>query len=403
MTPSRVGTPAPARLPAPRLDALPEVTSALATTAADYDRSGDFPAEGIAAVHRAGLLTASVATEFGGPGIGVADQSRLLAALGEGDPSVALIAAMTLLSHAKQARGRYWPPELYAAVVDESARRPTLLNAVRVEPDLGSPARGGLPSTVARRTATGWSISGHKRFATGVEGLSYLLVWARTDEPVPRVGTFAVPGGTPGIEIHRNWQQLGLRASGSHDVVFTDVEIPHGHLVEATEAGPSAEQDNLAIGATALPLASLYLGVGRAAQKYFHRFAWERVPANLGRPVATTERFQQAAGEIEVLLSGAEELLLGLAGRIDRGEQVPASRALGARTLADRQVVAAVQLALRLLGNPGLSQHNPLERHFRDVQSAGVHAPQEDVSLRTIGRAALTPTETSRESALTAH
>jgi len=99
------------------------------------------------------------------------------------------------------------------------------------------------------------------------------------------------------------------------------------------------------------------------------------VPANLGRPVATTERFEQAAGEIEVLLSGAEELLLGLAGRIDRGEQVPASRALGARTLADRQVVAAVQLALRLLGNPGLSQHNPLERHFRDVQSAGVHAP----------------------------
>jgi len=78
-------------------------------------------------------------------------------------------------------------------------------------------------------------------------------------------------------------------------------------------------------------------------------------------------------GEIEVLLSGAEELLLGLAGRIDRGEQVPASRALGARTLADRQVVAAVQLALRLLGNPGLSQHNPLERHFRDVQVLKQH------------------------------
>jgi len=391
MTPPHAGTAAldaGAELPAPQLVTLAEVTSALAATAPDHDRSGDFPAEGIAAVHAAGLLTASVATDLGGPGLGIADQARVLAALGEGDPSVALIAAMTLLTHAKQARGRYWPEELYATVLAESAQRPTLLNAVRVEPELGSPARGGLPSTVARRTGTGWSITGHKRFATGAEGLSYFLVWAHTDEPTARVGTFAVPGGTPGIEIRRDWHQLGLRASGSHDVVFTDVEVPAGHLVEAAEAG-AAQQDNLAVAATGLPLAALYLGVGRAAQAYFHRFAWERVPTNLGRPIATTERFRQAAGEIETLLSGAEELLLGLAARIDMGDHVPPTRALGARVLANRQVLAAVQLALRLLGNPGLSQHNPLERHFRDVQCASVHAPQEDVALLAIGRAAL--------------
>jgi alkylation response protein AidB-like acyl-CoA dehydrogenase len=378
-----------AALPVPRLDSLYEVTAALAETAPDYDRSGDFPAEGIAAVYEAGLLTATVAADLGGPGLGVAGLCRLLAALGEGDPSVALISAMTLLTHAKQARGRYWPEPLYAGVLAESARRPTLLNAVRVEPELGSPARGGLPATVARRTADGWSITGHKRFATGAEGLSYFLVWACTDEPIPRVGTFAVPGGTPGIEVRRTWQQLGLRASGSHDVLFTDVEIPAGHVVEAAEQGPAAEQDNLAVGTLALPLASLYLGVGRAAQRYFHRFAWERVPANLGRPVATTDRFGQAAGEIETLLSGSEELLFGLAERMDRGDEVPPARALGARTLADRHVQAAVALAVKLLGNPGLSQHNPLERHFRDIQSASVHAPQEDTALLAIGRAAL--------------
>jgi alkylation response protein AidB-like acyl-CoA dehydrogenase len=106
--------------------------------------------------------------------------------------------------------------------------------------------------------------------------------------------------------------------------------------------------------------------------------------------VATTDRFGQAAGEIEVLLAGAEELLFGLAERIDRGDDVPPRRALGARVLADRQVLAAVQTALRLLGNPGLSQDNPLERHFRDIQSAAVHAPQEDTALITIGRATLT-------------
>jgi alkylation response protein AidB-like acyl-CoA dehydrogenase len=378
-----------APLPAARLDTLAEVTSALAGTAAEYDRTGTFPAAGIAEAHKAGLLTATVGAEYGGAAIGLADTARVLAALGAGDPSVALISAMTIFTHARQAGKKHWPAQLYTKVLAESALRPTLLNAVRVEPELGSPARGGLPATIARGTATGWAISGRKRFATGAPGLSYFLVWAGTDEPTPRVGTFAVPGDTPGIEIVPAWDHLGMRASCSHDVVFDEVEIPDGHLIEATESGTKAQQDNLALAGAAIPLAALYLGVGRAAQQYFHRFAHERVPANLGRPVASTERFRQAAGEIEVLLSGAEQLLYGVAHRIDRGEPVPPTHALGARVLADRQVAEAVRIALRLLGNPGLSRANPLERHFRDIQSAAVHAPQEDVLLLTIGATAL--------------
>ncbi|MGV9854646.1 hypothetical protein ACWDWU_38725 [Streptomyces sp. NPDC003442] len=60
-----------------------------------------------------------------------------------------------------------------------------------------------------------------------------------------------------------------------------------------------------------------------------------------------------------------------------------------ARVLADRHATEAVALGSRLLGNPGLSRDNPLERHFRDVQCAPVHAPQEDTALLAIGTAAL--------------
>src|SRR5260370_30566118 len=55
-----------------------------------------FPATGIRAVHDAGLLTATVAQRYGGPGAGLADTVAILKALGKGDPSVALISAMTL-------------------------------------------------------------------------------------------------------------------------------------------------------------------------------------------------------------------------------------------------------------------------------------------------------------------
>ncbi|WP_226966606.1 acyl-CoA dehydrogenase family protein [Streptomyces phaeolivaceus] len=366
------------------------VIDRLAELAPGYDRSGDFPAESLRVAHTAGLLTATVGERYGGRGAGVEETARILHALGQGDPSVALISAMTLVAHARQAAQPHWPEELYARVLKESGERPVLINHARVEPELGSPARGGLPATRARRTGGGWAISGTKRFVTGAEGLDWFLVWATTDEAEPRVGTFLVPGGSPGIDIAGNWDQLGLRASGSHDVTFREVEVPYEQVIGPAAYGPGAEQDNRAGAAIHLPLAALYLGVARAAQAFFHTFARERVPANLGHPVARTERFRAAAGEIEVLLTAAEELVFGGAARVDAGDVAyTPEQALGARVLADRHGVRAVEVAVRLLGNPGLARGNPLERHFRDIQCAPVHAPQADIALLAIGAKAL--------------
>ncbi|SDN52746.1 Acyl-CoA dehydrogenase [Streptomyces sp. cf386] len=368
----------------------PEPTARIAELAVEYDRSAAFPAESLRIAHEAGLLTATIGERYGGRGGGVEESARILHSLGRLDPSVALITAMTLNTHARQAAQPHWPQELYARVVKESFELPVLINHARVEPELGSPARGGLPATRARRTADGWAVSGTKRFVTGAEGLDWFLVWAHTDEPEPRVGTFLVPGGSPGIEITGRWDQLGLRASGSHDVTFHEVEVPYEHVIGIGPYGPAAEQDNRAGAALHVPLAALYLGVARAAQAYFHTFANTRVPANLGHPVARTERFRRTAGEIEVLLATAEQLVFGGAVKLDADDpSYTPEQALGARVLADRHGLRAVELAVRLLGNPGLARGNPLERHFRDIQCAPVHAPQEDVSLVAIGTKAL--------------
>ena len=84
------------------LPALTEVTAALARYAPDYDRTGEFPAESIRAVHEAGLLGATIGDRHGGSDLDLGGTARLLAALGEGDPSVALIVAMTLFTHARE-------------------------------------------------------------------------------------------------------------------------------------------------------------------------------------------------------------------------------------------------------------------------------------------------------------
>jgi alkylation response protein AidB-like acyl-CoA dehydrogenase len=200
-----------------------------------------------------------------------------------------------------------------------------------------------------------------------------------------------VPGDTPGIEVQHDWQQLGLRASGSHDVAFTEVEIPAESPRRSGRAAvAAAQQDNLAHRHhRACPWRRCTSASGSAAQRYFHRFAWERVPANLGHPIARTDRFRDAAGEIEVNLAGARQLLYSVADQHDRGEEPEPKTAQAARILAVRQANAAVALATRLLGNPGLSRRVGLERHFRDIQFAAVHAPQDDIVLRQLGTAAL--------------
>ena len=116
--------------------ALASVTRVLAGNAARYDRTAEFPWDSIRAVHAAGLLTVGIGAAYGGRDLPVAEAARVLQALGKGDPSVALLAAMTLLQHVGQARagrtgGGRWPDGLYRKIVAESYARPTLLNAIR--------------------------------------------------------------------------------------------------------------------------------------------------------------------------------------------------------------------------------------------------------------------------------
>ena len=242
--PPREQGPAAWRGPRPDLERLPGVTAALAVRAEEHDRAGSFPADGIAAVHAAGLLTATVAERYGGPGAGLAHTVAILRALGRGDPSVALITAMTLFQHAAQAKEETWPGALYAEALAESARRPVLINALRVEPELGTPARGGLPATTARRVPGGWSLTGRKIFSTGAVGLRWMVVWASTDESPARVGSFLVRSDSPGITIEPTWDHLGLRASRSDDVILAGTTVPaeRGHRPGRADGGADARR-----------------------------------------------------------------------------------------------------------------------------------------------------------------
>ncbi|MGW6914222.1 acyl-CoA dehydrogenase family protein [Kitasatospora sp. NPDC054939] len=387
------------------LAGLPRVVDLLAARAEEHDRDATFPYQGIEAVHEAGLLTLTVDRRYGGPGGTLADTVRVLGQLGRGDASVAVLTAFTLLQHAEQARVAFWPTAGYRRLLAESRRGPALVNTLAAEPG----GHGGLPATIARRDGDGWLLTGRKTYCAGAEALAWMAVTARTDEPVPRVGTFLVRGESEGVEVDPTWDQLGLRASASHDVVLADVRVPAELALglggpATARSGPAGSRRGgpaPADGAPAVPaaeltrawrdlaLAAVSVGVARSAQDWLVRFLNQRTPANLTEPLGTLPRYRCALGEIEAQLIGAEELVHGLAPRVDAVEPDAVARTGPAHLLAARAATAAVQQAVALTGNPGLSRRHPLERYLRDVLSSRVHSAPDEAVLDAAGRAAL--------------
>jgi alkylation response protein AidB-like acyl-CoA dehydrogenase len=391
------------RLPVPHLAARPdqldavlgELTQRFAQGAAAHDRDASFPFDNFAQLHQHGLIAAMVPVAAGGGGASLAIARRIVAAVARGEPSTALVLTMTYLMHRGIARADAndalrWSPQLRDAVFASAVTDGALANSLRVEPTLGSPARGGLPETVARRVGDGWRLSGHKLYTTGIPALRWLAVWARTDETEPRVGVFLVPREAQGIGVIESWDHLGLRASGSHEVLFDSVELPLAHAVDVRPSaewasGPDADQYAWMI----VLLGALYDGIARAAHTWLLRFLSERAPGSLGAPLATVPRVQQMVGEIEALLWANDALLTVLVQATDAGTPPSATESGLVKYNVTGNAIRVVDLALQLSGNHGLSRRNPLERHHRDVLCSRIHTPQNDSILMGAGRLAL--------------
>lgn len=381
-------SPATGPISAEQLDRL---TRRLAETAEHYDRSGEFPRASFDYLASEGLIGLTVPRDLGGRGAGLGEAIRVLGAVAKGDPSTALILFMTYHYHATPTRARTWPQAIYDRLARDAVAGRGLIGGLRVEPELGTPVRGGLPATIARRTADGWALTGTKIYSTGSTGLDWFSVWAKTDEDEPRVGNFLVRSDSAGIDIEPAWDHLGMRATVSHAVHFTDTPTPLDHAVDIRRPeqwAAGAGDPGLAIW-NALAISTIYDGVARAARDWLRAYLNDRVPTNLGASLATLPRVQEKFGEIEALLQVNRTLIRDAAARHDAGDPPSAVEVNNIKYLATANAIRAVEIGLELTGNPGISRKNPLERHYRDVLCSRIHSPQTDTILIAAGRAAL--------------
>src|SRR5215212_5594800 len=147
-----------------------------AARAESVDRDGAFPFQNFREMHEAGYLGLTIPRERGGLGATPLEFT---------------------LAHERIGRINetgMWPDEILDRVNNDIIANGALINSVNSEPDLGSPSRGGLPTTTAVRTPSGWVINGRKRWASLAPALTYMLTLATIvdgDAP-PRRGNFLV-------------------------------------------------------------------------------------------------------------------------------------------------------------------------------------------------------------------
>ncbi|MDB4866296.1 MAG: acyl-CoA dehydrogenase [Cohnella sp.] len=371
---------------AERADRLSEV---FAGRAAEHDLDGSFPFDNFDDLKREGYLKLTVPAEFGGEECSLYEMVLAQERLARGDGSTALAVGwhVGLMLHLRHIRS--WPAELFESLCRDVVHNGAMINHFASEMATGSPSRGGKPQTTATKTDGGWLITGRKTFSTMSPILRQFIVSAAI-EGTDAVGDF-LADKNENVRIEETWNTIGMRATGSHDVLLDRVFVPDDRVITISEPEKknSLPDDG---GGWLLHIPACYLGIAYAARGFALRFASTYRPNSLPGPIADLPHIQQQIGNMEEEFVIARRFLYSLAERWDREPEgrVALKPELGlAKKLATNSALSIVDKAMRIVGGASLSRSLPLERYYRDVR-AGLHnPPMDDSVIRTLAQRAL--------------
>jgi len=363
------------------------------------DVNGTFPQENYAAIRAAGLPSLIIPQEYGGWGADLLETVMVMHTLAQGDGSTALSLSMHMQTMGSAAENRTWPDPLFIKICHDSVEKGALINAVATEPELGSPSRGGKPKTTAHpvgvTSSTGsggglgaWRLNGHKNYASMIPALDYMITAAVLQDGSGEVARFIIPTDAPGIEIVETWNAMGMRTTGSHDVLLKDVEVADENIIMRSDSSrPNVGGKTNAWFMLVIP--AVYVGVAEAALKASADYAQKRIPTALGKPIAELETIQRHLGQAELLLNQAKMLLYTNAELWDRHpeQRVGLTPSVNvAKYTATNNAITAVDHCMRVAGGASMTKSLPLERYYRDVRGGLSHPVNDDQCLIQLGK-----------------
>jgi alkylation response protein AidB-like acyl-CoA dehydrogenase len=353
-----------------------ELGPEFAARAPAHDADDTFVAENFEALRAHKVMSAGVPVDLGGGGAGVDELCAMLRELARHCSSTAL--ALSMHTHQVAVPAWRW--------LNEKAPVDGLLRRVAAE-ELVLVSSGGSDwldsSGELTKSNGGYVFNGRKIFASGSPAGDLLITSGVFDDPAqgPQVFHFPLSLKAEGVKVLDNWRTLGMRGTGSNDVVIEGAVVPDTAIGSRRPRGSWGPFHLVAM--IALPLIySVYVGIAQAARDLAVQHAAKR---------SQDEATVYLVGEMENELRAAQIALdsaVSMAVTARPGPEVT-NEAFIRRTLAGEAAVRTVEKAMQVVGGASFYRSLGIERMFRDVQAARFHPLQEKRQLRHSGRYAL--------------
>jgi len=349
----------------------------LAARAAAHDAEDRFVADNYALLREAGFLEAGVPAELGGGGAGPRDLADALRILGQACGSTAL--AVSMHTHQVAVPAWRWRHRQVAAV--EPLLRRVAAERIVLLSSGGSDWIAG--SGRAERVEGGFRITARKVFTSGAAAGDLLMTGAVLDEDGARsVLHFGVPMKAPEVRIEDTWRTLGMRGTGSNDVVIDGLFVAAAAVALKRPAGEWHPLFQI-IATIAFPLIyAVYLGVAESARD---------IAVGLAEQKPVTPHLLDLAGRMETSLRGAQLAHAAMVAEVEKN--APSADSVNAvmigKALVTEHAIRAVDLAMELAGGAGFYRAAGLERRFRDIQGARFHPLQAGPQAAYAGATAL--------------
>lgn len=351
------------------------------------EETASLPRENIEDLRKEKYFSLTLAKSYGGKALSLYDFLLVQERLAAGDGATALSVGWHLGIIKELSEDHLWNHDVFNWFAKQVASDQVLVNRIASEAATGSPTRGGIPETKAVRDGDDYLLTGRKTFATMASVLDYYIVSAYIEDK-ETVGSFLVSSNSPGVRVEKTWDTLGMRGTGSDDVIFDEVRVDQNLLVELS-AGQTARKSAKG---WLLHIPACYLGIAIAARNDAITFAKNFQPNSLHTPIAEVAHIQQKIGEMDLKLMQARSFMYQVATKWDeepeKREQLGAELA-AVKTIATNTANEVVDLAMRIVGGRGLSKEYRFEQYYRDVR-AGLHnPPMDDMVIQLLAKRAL--------------
>ena len=349
--------------------------------ARECDKKEEFPRELWKKACGLGFIGLFIKEQYGGAGLGILEHCMVMEEFWRVDPGCGNILLSIFGSELIQLFGNEEQKIRYLKPLPKGE---AIMGAAITEPDAGSDITS--ISTRAKKEKDVYIVNGTKQFITNGSIADYLVVICLTnpeaESRLKRFGALVIETDRPGVEATKITGKLGIRASDTAEVNFSDVHVPKENLI-GKEGGQGFYQTMQLFNINRVVAASQGLGVAEGAFDKAIKHIKQR--KQFGQPIASFQAIQFKIAEMATWIEAVRCLTYQAGWMIDQGKVDPKLISM-AKWLAGEVGVKVTNEALQLHGGYGYIADYDIERFYRDAKIVEIYEGTKEIEKNTIAR-----------------